>query len=153
MVQISPVELVALLRGYRLRVRTGIWLRTLSSLGGEPGEAARLGIAHVDIRQVALAGLPDGTRFSGLDTTRVLELLDEICQGSYDSDCVLVYNFDLLLARLRRFERQEVWQQLYASFAHRPRGLLTALPQGAEALLPTREALLGWRADGRLAEG
>jgi hypothetical protein len=149
---ISTGQLVALLRSRRLRVRTGLWLLKQELLGHEPAEAARLGIAHADLREIALANVPEGSRFARLDSMRVIQFLDDICMGNYDADCVLIYNLDLLLARLKRQERQEVWQDLYVNFPHRPRALLMTMPQDAEALLPPREALTAWRTDGRLAQ-
>lgn len=151
MASISPFDLISLLRGYRLRVRTGLWLLPRELLGQEPDEAARLGIDAVDLRQQLLAGLPQDTSFSGLNAACMIELLDDICRRDRGSDCVLVYNFDLLLARLRHDERSEVWQLLYDGFPHRSRALLIVMPRGANALLPTNQALQAWQRDGRLA--
>ena len=151
MASISPSDLITLLRGYRLRVRTGLWLLPSGLFGQEPDEAARLGIDAVDLRQQLLAGLPQDTSFCGLNVACVIELLDDICRRDRGSDCLLVYNFDLLLARLRHDERSEVWQLLYDGFPHRSRALLIVMPRGANALLPANPALQAWQRDGRLA--
>ena len=152
MASISPSDLITLLRGYRLRVRTGLWLLPAQLFGQEPDEAARLGIDAVDLRKQLLDGLPESTCYSGLNAACVIELLDEICSRDQGSDCLLVYNFDLLLARLRHDERSEVWQLLYDGFPHRSRALLIVMPRGANALLPANQALQAWQRDGRLAE-
>ena len=151
MASLTPSELVARLRSYRLRVRTGIWLLPLPFLAHVGDEAARLDIDLVDIRQVLLNALPKDTIYSGLDAAYLVDLLDEICRAHLGRDCILVYNFDLLLARLRHDERMDLWHQLYDSFPYRRRALLIAVPQGADALLPS-SALGAWRQDGRLVE-
>ena len=152
MASISPSDLITLLRGYRLRVRTGLWLLPRELLGQEPDEAARLGIDAVDLRQQLLAGLPRDTCYSGLNAACVMELLDDICRREQGSDCVLVYNFDLLLARLRHEERREIWELLCDGFPHRSRALLIVMPRSASALLPANQMLQAWRRDGRLTE-
>lgn len=152
MASISPSDLIALLRSHRLRVRTGLWLLPRELMGQEPDESARLGIDAVDLRQQLLDGLPQDTCYSGLSAACVIELLDDICRHDQGSDCIVVYNFDLLLARLRHEERVDVWGLLYDGFAHRSRALLIVMPRGANALLPANQALQAWRRDGRLAE-
>jgi hypothetical protein len=151
MASTSPSDLISLLRGHRLRVRTGLWLLPSEALGREADEAARLGIDAVDLRQTLLGGLPQDTEFSGLDTACILDLLDDLCHSDRGSDCILVYNMDLLLARLRHEERNEVWDLLYAGFAHRSRALLLVMPRNANTLLPATQSLQAWLRDGRLA--
>lgn len=148
----NPSELVTLLRGRSLRVRTGLWLMPGRFLGKEEDEAARLGLDALDIRRPILASLPEGARFVGLNAASLVETLDSIGQARSGSDCVLVYNLDLLLARLPRQERLEVWQSLYGAFGNRARALLLTMPASADNLLPTTEMLAAWRRDGRLAQ-
>jgi hypothetical protein len=152
MALVDPPTLIALLHSPRLRVRTGLWLIPRYLLGQEREEAARLNIDAIDVRQQLLSELPEGTRFSGLNASRLIELLDELCSSDRGTSCLLIYNFDLLLARLTHEERGEVWDDLYQYFSHRSRGLLIVLPEGAAALLPGRDRLKAWRQDGRLAE-
>jgi len=149
---VEAAELVTRLRGYSLRVRTGLWLLPVQLLQDMPNEAARLGIEAVDCARRLLAELPTDTRFVGLNSARIIELLDVICLQNQSGDCLLIFNLDLLVARLRQRERNEVWMHLYSSFSHRSRGLLIAMPQGANALLPGGNGLTAWRRDGRLAE-
>lgn len=146
-------ELVALLRGPTLIVRTGLWLAPITVIGQEENEAARLGIDAVDIREPILAALPEGTRFLGLSAARIVEALETICHQPKLSDCILVYNLDLLLARLSGQDRKELWRQLLAGFPHRPRALLLVMPQHAHHLLPTEEVEDNWRRDRRLVDG
>jgi hypothetical protein len=123
----------------------------LPYLGKEEDEAARLGIDALDIRRPILAGLPKGARFTGLSVVSLVEILDSIARAKDGSDCVLVYNLDLAVARLRRQERLEVWQSLFNDFGYRTRALVLAMPVNAELLLPTSEKMMAWRNDGRLA--
>ncbi|MFN3332565.1 MAG: hypothetical protein ACK47M_08650 [Caldilinea sp.] len=147
----NPSDLVALLRSRILKVRTGLWLMPLHYLGKEEDEAARLGIDALDIRRPILADLPPGARFIGLSVVSLVEILDGIAQARDGSDCVLVYNLDLALARLRRQERLEVWQNLFGTFGYRARALLLTMPANADHLLPTSESMMAWRNDRRLA--
>ena len=148
----TPVELVHLLRGHILRVRTGLYLLPVPMLTRAPDEAARLGIHAVDSRDWLLKRLPEGTRFSGITVERLLELVDEICREVSESDCLLIYDFDLLVARLKTDERAELWRQLYSGFPHRPRALLIAMPRNAKSMLPRGDLLTLWLRDRRMAE-
>lgn len=145
-------EVVKLLRRSSLRVRTGLWLIPATALGQEENEAARLGIDAIDLRQHLIALLPQNTGFAHLSSARVLELLDNTCNQPVGSECILIYNLDLLLAGLKLQERQQVWRHLFQSFSHRSKALLLCMPQTATHLLPADEDLDGWRKDQRLAE-
>lgn len=145
-------ELVTLLRGPSLTVRTGLWLAPLTILGRERDEAARLGIDAIDVREPILAAQPQGTRFLGLNEASMVDTLDTICRLPRLSDCVLVYNLDLPLARLSARERNQFWQILFTGFPHRSRGLLLLLPQQAHHLLPPQQAEEAWRNDNRLVD-
>ncbi len=147
----DPRDLVELLQSNTLIHRTGIWLMPISMLGHEPDHAARLNVDAVDIRDPLLKSLPEGTRFLGLNSDRVLQLLDQICEHTKATDCILIYNLDLLLARLRFQDRLYVWQQLYNSFPHRKHSLIVVMPEGAEQLLPPHLELTSWNNDKRLA--
>lgn len=148
----DPALLIPRLRGPTLRVKTGLWLAAKEVVKQAADHAARLGISCIDIRARLLGDLPADTRFTGLTAFRVVALLDGICDGNTGTDCVLVENLDLLLARLRALERTEVWEHLYAAHAHRKRALLLLMPNTAKHLLPSSEKLTAWREDGRLVE-
>ena len=152
MASADPKSVIAQLRGPTLRVRTGLWLAPKEVINQAADYAARLGISCVDIRALLVAELPAGTRFTGLTPFRVVALLDSICDGSDGTDCVLVENLDLLLARLRLHERLEVWDHLRRAHAHRRRALLVLVPATAKHLLPPSEDLVAWRVDERLVE-
>jgi len=147
----SPQEVIDLLKSSSLIYRTGIWLMPVTMLGNEPDYAARFNLDSVDIRSPLLESLPEGTRFLGLNEDKVLELLDHISEHARGSSCILVYNVDLLLARLHLQERVYVWSQLYNAFPHRKHGLLAVMPEGANHLLPPIAALKSWNSDKRLA--
>lgn len=148
---IKPAELITFLRRPGLRVRTGIWLMPSHLVGQEPNEAARLSVMAVDVRGLLLDSLPSGARFVPLDTDRVLQLLDTISYRKEQGNCVLVYNLDLLLARLTQQQRVDVWQFIFAGFGYRPCALLLAIPATASSLLPAGEILNYWKEGKRLA--
>lgn len=141
--------LVTALRAPSLRVRTGLWLMRLAEIGQERNEAARQGIEAVDLRANLLARLPPDAGYTGLSSQVFLELCEAVTQQPGAGDCALVYNIDLLLARLTRQERREVWQDLYQALPHRRRVLLLAMPETATELLP--EGLEMWVSARRLA--
>lgn len=147
----TAIEVIERLRRGGVRVRTGLWLLPPADLGRLADQAARLGIDLADARWPLLDKVAPNQRFLGLNEQEVVEALDELCRQSQGSDCLLVANFDLLMAGLSYVDRQEVWEALYKGFPHRPRSLLLAMPAGAVELLPTEQQLDYWRQEGRLA--
>lgn len=148
----TPTDVIQLLNSRTLRIRTGIWLVTNSVLGRESSEAVRLGIDAFDARQPILEGVAEQQRFLGLNSDRVVSTLDRISSSPQGTECLLVYNFDLLLARIRSDERAKVWQEIFLGLPHRLHALLIVMPNEAQHLLPNAEALAAWRSEGRLAE-
>ena len=140
-----PLPVLELLRGPALRVRTGLWLLPPAELDDAPNEAARAGIDTVDLRHALLAELPLGAAFVALDTNHLLELLDQVASRPHAGACALVYNVDLLLARLPVAQRADVWSFVWDGFDHRRSALLLAMPTTAHALLPTTATLEQWR--------
>lgn len=145
-------DLIATLRGPHMRLRTGLWLAPSNVIGREADAAARLGIEAVDARRPILDGLSPDSRFLGLDPDRIYSALRAIADGPARTDCALVYNLDLLIARLPTQARDALWDTLYRGFPHCPRALLLVIPRAAETLLPRASILDIWRCDGRLAE-
>jgi hypothetical protein len=148
---IKPAELVSFLRRPGLRVRTGIWLMSSHMIGHESNEGARLGVIVVDLRSLLLDSLPEGAQFVPLDADRVLQLLNTVSYRKDQGDCVLVYNLDLLLARLTYQQRVDFWQFTFTGFAYRPCALLLGMPATASSLLPAGETLNYWKQGKRLA--
>lgn len=145
-------ELIKLLRGPTLTVRTGLWVAPPSLLGQEVDEAARLGIDAIDLRQPILASLPPGTRFLGLNITSLVSAFDSICRQPDGSDCMLVYNVDLLMAKLGHPAHLDVWRYLFRGIPHRSRSLLLFMPRTANHLLPSHQDQDAWRQERRLVE-
>lgn len=148
----TPSDVVALLRGPTLRVRTGLWLVPPACVGHEVQEAARLGLDANDARRPILDGVKEGQRFLGLDAQRVLAVIDSLSHEAQLTDCSLVYNLDLLLARLTLADRNHLWDLVFSALPYRPRALFIAMPAGATSLLPKEHQLGAWRQEGRLAE-
>jgi hypothetical protein len=145
-----PNTLLNLLRGPSLRVRTGLWLLPPEDLDDAPNEAARVGIDTVDLREELLAALPPATQFVALSSRRLLDLLDHVATQPAAGGCTLVYNLDLLLARLTLSQRKEVWEFVSIGFVHRTSALLFVMPDTARSLLPPPAALEDWSQVGRI---
>jgi hypothetical protein len=147
----TPDEVVTILRSRVLRVRTGLWIMPNIFLGHEADEAVRLSVEAVDLRDVWLYKLPAETSYIGLTPENFLNTLDEITQKAGYSDCVMIYQMDLFLARLKQTERKTVWDGLFSSLPHRPRGLLITMPQTATELFPSDAQLILWDQEQRFA--
>jgi len=145
-------ELVELLSKPTLRVRTGIWLYPMALLGEEENEAVRLGIVARDARDPLLANVGPENRFLGLNRERLLQVVDEIIRNEQAGDIIMLYNFDLLLAKLPMEEREKVWREVFSGFPHRAKGVLLIVPEQATELLPLDRSLEDWRRARRLAE-
>lgn len=148
---LSAPELVRRLRTHALRNRTGILLLSQIHLRQIEDVAARLGIESVDYRALVRQRIPPGSRYAGISVDAERVSLDALLDDLRGMDCVLLYNFDLVLARLEYFERQRLWSILFGEMPHRSRALILAMPAAAEHLLPAPEHLAAWKADRRVA--
>lgn len=144
-------QLLASLRSRRMRNRVGLWLVPAGQIGQAADAAARLGIDAQDLRQALLDRLPADTRFAGLSSQKLIDLLDTICKQPGSSDSVVVYHLDLLLSGLDYESQQDVWRTLWQGFPHRQRALLLVMPNTASHLLPNPSDVDAWRREGRLA--
>jgi len=150
--QTEPVELVENLKRGNFRTNVGIWRMPLSQIGHEADIAFRLDLGMFDASKEFLSKLPAKTEYARLSVTRLYEFLDETANRSDMRDCVLICNFDLLLAGLRKEqERNQVWQDLYNRFPNRQHALLITIPETASHLLPSDDMLEKWQKDGRLS--
>lgn len=146
----EAVQLVANLRSRSLRNRVGLWLLPASQMGQAADKAARLGIDAVDLSQVWLDRLPADARFAGVNADRIIDLLDDLTKQPGHSDCLLIYNIDLLLAGLTYENQQGIWRTLRQFFPYRRRILVLVMPDQADHLLPRSSDLTAWRKEGRL---
>ena len=149
----SSMSLTALAEGLsttRFQYRTGVALLPPQYLGGAKNLAARLDIDAVDLCAWVLDRLQPGQRWLDLTLHRLAwEYLRAIAAEPHPGGCVLVANADLFLAGLRMEQRRECWRYLYGTL--RPdRGLILALPDGADHLFPADERS-AWERDNRLA--
>ena len=146
-----PSDVVKLLRTRILPVKIGLWLIPNEYLGHEADEAVRLGIEALDISKFWLDNMPKGTKFIGLTPEKLLERMDDIAELPGGVDCVLIYNFDLMLAHLKQSGRKDVWEGLYLYMRKRTRALLIVMPETAVDLLPPPGDLIHWSQEDRLA--
>jgi hypothetical protein len=144
------IEAVQTLRHGRLRVRTALWLIPSIHASHLAESAARAGIDLVDARNPLLTRLGPNQRFLRLGVTQCIEALDTLCKAEQSADCLLVANYDLLVAGLTYNERKDLWDILYRGFPYRPRALLLAMPATATDLLPAESQLEHWKNQGRL---
>ena len=152
----TPQELVRRVRGRTLDCRTGILLLPPEQLGSEASLAARYNTDGLDFIRFKGETLSPNDRFLRLDREVLLTDLERLCQGrSYlgmgDTDCFLVYNFDLALAALERLERRALWNFLRDRFRKRSKGLVFALPGKASELLPDESEQRVWQQGQRWA--
>ena len=152
MAQIELTSLVDYLRRGTPRTRVGLWCAPLSKIGKEAETAIQLGIQPLDVGKYYLERLPKGAQFARLSSQKVIETLDSIASSMGQSDCVLVFNFDLLLSGLKTQERQQVWLDLFNHFPNRRRALIIVLPDTAKHLLPTEELLENWQRETRVVQ-
>jgi hypothetical protein len=144
-------SLVEFLRRRTSRTHVGLWLMPLNRIGFEAETAIRLGVQELDISKYLLEKLPPGADFVRLSAKKIIKTLNEVASSIGQSDCVLVFNFDLLLSGVSDEERQQVWQELFNRFPGRARILLIAIPDKATHLFPYESLLKKWQDDSRLA--
>lgn len=147
----SATQLLDLLRPRTLRCRTGILLLPSQRLGQERDLAVPLRVDALDYCEYLQERLTPDSSFVPLDAARLERDLDAIAQLQQGQNCVLVFNFDVALAKLPISEREVLWSRLRDSFPHRPRALILAIPQTAELLLPDIAARQIWEQAGRVA--
>ena len=138
----APAQVVSLIRASVLRIRTALWLLPQISIGQERNEAARLLVEAVDIRQILLNTLPPDTPYIGLTDQKLIELVEEIIEEDGRSNCILIYNLDLLLSRLKQQEINFFWHHIFESMPHRSRALFLCIPASAVDVLPSEELQL-----------
>jgi len=151
MAQTELETLVEYLRRRTARTHVGLWLMPLNRIGHEAEIAVHLGVQALDIGSYYHDKLPPGAEFVRLTAKRVMETLYDIASSIGQSDCVLVYNIDLILSGVKDEERQQIWQELFNRFPGRARVLLIAIPDTAIHLLPSESLLRKWIDDSRLA--
>lgn len=144
-------ELVRRLRSRALRNRTGILLLPQIETQKIEDIAARLGVQCVDYRRLVLQRVPPGSLSAGICVDAERQTIDALLEDTQGRDCVLLFQFDLILARMEYAERQRLWDVLFREMSNRSRALLLAMPVSAEHLLPSPDALDDWKKDARVA--
>ncbi len=143
-------SLVSFLRSMSLRCRTGIILLSADDIGSEREVAARLGLDAVDYAEEILRGVPSDARFVDISPETDEGRLHALINSTAGANALLVYNFDLALARMERRQRQYLWQSIRDRLAYGRKALLIAMPQESAGLMPPEEDLSAWRADERI---
>jgi len=137
-------EFVALISSDRLRVATGLWMVPPNRLDNIVEEAHRNTLHPVDVRERLLFSMEPGTRFASITPDRVIQLLDVISGEKGDWAGALIFNLDLLLARLKSTDIQVVWQDFFTALPHRRQGIIVVMPATAFNLLPSEYQLNYW---------
>lgn len=146
----TAIDVIETLNSNKLRIRTALWLLPAGELPNLADKAARLGISLADARQPILNALLPEQHFLHLNPNELVDALDSLCSGNSLTNCLLIANWDLLIAKLSPTDRKEMWDILYQRLPHRPRALLFAMPKEADELLPRPGQLQKWKQDGRL---
>lgn len=150
MAQSDALALVDYLRRGTARTRVGLWRVPLAILGTEQEIAINLGIQAVDISEYFFDRLPVGTKVVKTTPSKVIEAIDNLASIVGPSDCVLIFNFDLLLAKLKIEERQQVWLDLFNHLPNRLRAILIMVPETALRHLPSEMLIEKWEKEDRL---
>ena len=131
------------------RSRFGIWCCESSDLGDEPNLAVRLGADPVNIAAYYKEKLDPQADFIGLDDKKITGYIADIA-NSLGKLKVLVYNLDLLLARMSGTQRNNFWENLFSGLVYHQRSLVIMLPRAAEHVLPQGEDLEKWLNNNRM---
>ncbi len=136
-------DVVKTLRSSVLRVRTGLLLIPSNKMSLIVDEAIRIDIEHFDANEYWLEKLPKNTKFAKISSKKIIKMADDISQIQSLDQCVLIYNFDLLISFLKYEDRKTLWAHLINNMPHRPRALLLAIPFSKESkeLLPSKKHL------------
>jgi hypothetical protein len=78
-----------------------------------------------------------------LDHHKVIDLISTIAKKQ-GKQKVLVYNLDLLLAKLDPARRRDFWDLLYSGLVHLPRRIVLMIPKPALMLLPSGQEMDKW---------
>jgi hypothetical protein len=146
----DPNTLFELLCRGASRTRVGLWRVPLSKIGKEAEIAVNLGAQAVDISRYYYEHLQKGAEVVHLSAPKVISTLDSIASSIGSSNCVLIYNLDLLLSPLKVEELQQIWQDLFNRFPNRRRAIILIIPETAHHLLPSESLLEKWQNESRL---
>lgn len=126
------------------RSRFGIWCCALSCLGEEPNIAVQIGAEAIDLSSLYLQNLDPDADFIGLNKGTLTDLISDIASKP-GKEKILVYNIDLLLAKMDIRERSDFWDILESGIIYKPRSLVIMVPSTAPMLSPIGEALEIWK--------
>ncbi|NPV84911.1 MAG: hypothetical protein HPY45_02725 [Anaerolineae bacterium] len=108
--------------------------------GKEEQIAIRLNIHALDARQEYLQTLPEGARFSGLTCAdghhNLIRMLIGLTDRIHPSDCLLVYNLDLLVLGLDVNERERFWREVLEGLPYPRTKLILSVPDTASQVFP-----------------
>lgn len=141
-IQTDPISMLrSLINGTTLTCRTGIVLLPPRRLGSERNLAVDFQADFVDYRHWRLARMQPESNFLNLTANTLAADLSALSQGeperSSSKRSVVVANLDLALTYLPFEERDTVWRYLREQMRRRPVGLIIALPNTADKVLPS----------------
>lgn len=134
------------------RSRTAILLVEARHFGKEPDIAAQAGMDHRDFTAYLASEISENARYVDITTAKLFDKLRYLAGSPEGGDCLLVYNFDLPLARLDTEDRLRLWKNIRDNMAHKQRALVLLMPADAAHLLPTEDELSTWDSSSRLAK-
>lgn len=136
-VQESSVDAFAsLINGATLTCRTGILLLPLRKLGQERNLAVDFAADFIDYIEWRLARMQD-TNFLSLTADTLADDLSTLSQRVGGKRSAIVANLDIALSYLPFEEHEIVWRYLREHMRRRPTGLVIALPESADTILPS----------------
>ena len=112
--------------------------------------AIRIQAEPLDAAAYFLKNMPDGASFVKLDANRLTDMIHKLANHRGENKNLLVYNIDLLLAKITEGEREFFWSTLSAGLAHSLRNVVLLIPEKAAGLLPEHKEKARWEDQERL---
>ena len=84
------------------------------------------------------------TGIVSIDADIEFQRLDSLAENSPQGTCLMVLNFDLILARMPITERERLWARLLRHFPYRNASLVIVMPLRGANILPSTSELSAW---------
>lgn len=131
------------------RSRFGLWCCDLEKLGHEQNIAVQLGAESLDVTMLLRSKLENDSDMVVLDEHKLIDMVSEIAKKQ-GKQKVLIYNLDVLLAKLNPAQCRDFWDLLFSGLIYQPRSLVFMIPLTATNLYPSGENLNKWQRNKRI---